>query len=314
MASGPPAPPVLESTQCSTGNPTLKRTTPKLQFKYQTFKVKESTVEKRFEGRVALVTGAGRGQGRAEAVRFAAEGASVIAIDVCAQHESTKYPGATTEDLETTAGLIEDQGGRVVTHVVDIRDFDALQAAISKSVEELGGLHVVIANAGIVSYGRLWELSEEEFRETIDVNLIGTWHTFKAVVPHLIDQGTGGVIIATSSIAGLRGLPFLGHYVASKHAVAGMVKTLCNELNDYNIRVLSVHPAGVDTPMNNITGGGFKEYVEKFPSTGALFSSTFSPEISTVDDVASLMAFLASDEARHLNGSQISIDHGAMTR
>ena len=130
----------------------------------------------------------------------------------------------------------------------------------------------------------------------------------------MIDQGTGGVIIATSSIAGLRGLPFLGHYVASKHAVAGMVKTLCNELNDYGIRVLSVHPAGVETLMNSFTGGGFAEFAEKFPTTGELFAKTFSPEISTVDDVASLVAFLASDEARHINGSQISVDHGAMTR
>ena len=116
-------------------------------------------MERRFEGRVVLVTGAARGQGRAEAVRFASEGANIIAVDVCEANPTTRYPGATSEDLETTARLVEDQGGRVVSHVVDTRDFDALNAAISKSVEELGGLNVVIANAGIVTYGRLWEIS-----------------------------------------------------------------------------------------------------------------------------------------------------------
>jgi NAD(P)-dependent dehydrogenase (short-subunit alcohol dehydrogenase family) len=165
-----------------------------------------------------------------------------------------------------------------------------------------------------VSYGRLWELSERDFREVMDVNLFGTWHTFKAVVPAMIEQGTGGVIIATSSIAGLRGMPFLCHYVASKHAVVGLVKTLSSEVAEYNIRVLSVHPAGVDSPMNNVTGGGFREYVERFPDLGAIFTNTFHPESSSVDDMAALMAFLASDEARHITGSQIPIDHGALTR
>jgi SDR family mycofactocin-dependent oxidoreductase len=260
---------------------------------------------------VALVTGAARGQGRAEAVRLAEEGADVIAVDICAHVPSTRYDGTTEDDLRTTVELVEKAGARVVSAVVDIRDYDRLAEVVAAGVRELGRLDVVVANAGVVTYGRLWELTPEEFHEVMDINVTGTWHTIRATVPTLIEQGRGGVILITSSVAGLRGLPFLGHYVASKHAVAGMAKTLSNELVEYGIRVVSIHPAGVRTPMNDTCVFGFAELAERHPGAGGAFTSSFR-EASEPEEIAELVAFVASNGARHISGSQIVVDAGAL--
>lgn len=266
----------------------------------------------RFVGRVAFITGAARGQGRAEAVRLAAEGAAIIAVDNCSSAATTKYPGATPDDLQETVRLVQEQGRRIHAAQADVRDFEKLQATLEAGVQELGRLDVVIANAGICSTSMSWEISLEQWQETIDTNLTGVFYTVKAAVPILIDQGTGGSIVITSSVAGLRGLPFLGHYAASKHGVVGLARTMANELGQYNIRVNTIHPHGVESGM---TVPDMMPFVEKYATTLApILMSTLPDPISQPEDIANAVAWLASDEARHVTGIQLPIDLGTLTR
>ena len=239
--------------------------------------------------------------------------ADIIALDICAKVPTTAYAGSTPAELAETADKVRKLGRRVVATTVDIRDLDALQGAVDAGVAELGRLDVVVANAGITSYGRLWELTPEQFRDVVDVNLTGTWHTVKATVPTLIDQGRGGSIIITSSTAGMRGFPFLGHYAATKHALVGMAKALANELVEYGVRVISIHPGGVRSGMN-AAGSGFADLVAAHPVPGSIFSAGYAPEMCEPEDVAALVAFLASDEARPMTCSQIPVDFGALAR
>jgi len=167
-------------------------------------------MEQRFEGKVAFVTGAARGQGRAECVRLASEGADIIAVDVCASIPTVNYDGSTPDDLAETERLVKGLGREIVASIVDTRDLAALQAAVDEGVRALGRLDVVVANAGICTYGLLWELTEEQFHTMIDINVIGTWNTFKSVVPTMIAQDEGGCIIATSSVGGKRCKQSLG--------------------------------------------------------------------------------------------------------
>jgi SDR family mycofactocin-dependent oxidoreductase len=269
-------------------------------------------MQQRFEGKVALVTGAARGQGRAEVIRLAEEGADIIALDICAPIPTVPYEGATPEDLAETERSIKALGRRVVAREVDTRDLAALQTAVDDAVLELGRLDVVVANAGICSYGFLWELTEEQFHTMIDVNVIGTWNTFKATVPTMIAQGTGGSIIVTSSVSGLRGMPWLGHYVASKHAVTGMAKTLANELGEYDIRVMSLHPNAVTTHMGTDTT--LHATVAAKPELAAIFMNALPATGYAPEVVANAVAFLASDDGRYMTGSEFIIDLGTLAR
>jgi SDR family mycofactocin-dependent oxidoreductase len=269
-------------------------------------------VDQRFEGKVALITGAARGQGRAEALRLAREGADVIAIDVCSTIPTVTYEGTVPDDLAETARLVKDLGRRVVAVEADTRDLAALQAAVDEGVAELGRLDVVVANAGICSYGLLWELTEEQFRTMIDVNVVGTWHTFKATVPTLIAQGEGGVIIATSSVGGTRGMPWLGHYVASKHAISGMARTLANELGAHSIRVMILVPNAVNTPMG--VDQTLVASVQANPALGSIFMNALPSTLTEPDEVAAAVAFVASDDGRHMTGSEVVIDLGTLVR
>jgi SDR family mycofactocin-dependent oxidoreductase len=269
-------------------------------------------IPNRLAGKVALITGAARGQGRAEAVRLAAEGADIIAIDNCATATSTAYPGATEEDLAETARLVEKQDRRIVARKADIRDLDALSAVVEEGVAELGRLDIVVANAGICSAGMSWEISVEQWKETIDTNLTGTFYTMKATVPVLLEQGTGGSIIITSSVAGLRGMPFLGAYAASKHGIVGLAKTMANELGQHNIRVNTVHPHGVATGMAVPDMMGL---VQQHAATlGPIFMGALPDPISQPEDIAHAVAWLASDEARHVTGIQLPVDLGTLLR
>ena len=267
---------------------------------------------RRFEGKVAFITGAARGQGRAEAVRLAAEGADIIALDICKDLETTQYPGATPEDLAETARLVEELDRRIVTSQADIRDFDAVKATVEAGVNELGRLDVVIANAGMTTAARAWEISARHWQATIDVNLTGAFHTAKAAIPVMIGQGTGGAIVFTSSDAGLVGFPLLADYVAAKHGVTGLAKTLANELAEYRIRVNSVHPFGVATGLH------IPELQPLLSSVSAGLQALYMPalpdRVSQADDIAAAVAWLASDEARHVTGVQLPVDLGRSNR
>jgi SDR family mycofactocin-dependent oxidoreductase len=265
---------------------------------------------RRFVGQVALVTGAARGQGRAHAVRLAAEGADVIALDICEDLATTAYQGATVEDLKETERLVESLDRRIVATKVDLRDWPAVESAVAAGVAELGRLDVVVANAGMTTHAHTWEISAEAWRDTIDHNLTSAFHTAKATVPIMIEQGTGGAIVFTSSVAGLRGLPLLADYVAAKHGVTGLAKTLANELAKYRIRVNTVHPHGVRTDLVP----GVRAQVEQEPELGMLYLGSLPDQVSEPEDIAAAVAWLASNEARHVTGIQLPVDLGRTNR
>jgi len=266
----------------------------------------------RLAGKVAFITGAARGQGRAEAVRLAAEGADIIAVDLlAAASEYVKYAPATQADLDETVKLVEEQGRRILARQADVRDFAALEAVVKEGVELFGRLDVVVANAGIVNYGRTWELTEQQWQDIIDTNLTGVWKTVKASVPALIEQGQGGSVILISSVAGLKGLPFLAHYSAAKHGVVGLAKTLANELGEYDIRVNTIHPHGVNSGMLDVT---MTEYLEKSPGLGPVFMPALPYHMVEPEDIANMVAFLASDEAKYITGAEMKVDLGALNR
>ncbi|MFC9978431.1 mycofactocin-coupled SDR family oxidoreductase [Gordonia sp. NPDC127522] len=266
----------------------------------------------RLEGKVAFITGAARGQGRAHAIRLASEGADIIAIDNNKTADTTAYAGPTPSDLDETARLVRATGRRIVAREVDVRDFEGLSAAVHDGVAELGRLDIVVANAGICSAAMSWEISLEQWHETIDTNLTGVFYTAKATVPILIEQGTGGSIIVISSAAGLRGMPFVGHYAASKHGIVGLARTMANELGSHRIRVNTVHPGGVNTEM---TIPDMSPYLEQYAETLApMFMNALPYTVSEPEDIADTVAFLASDESRHMTGSEVRVDLGILAR
>ena len=197
---------------------------------------------RRFEDKVVFITGAARGQGREAAVRFAAEGANVIGVDLAAQLESIPYPMATPEDLATTVAQVEQVGGAMVSRVADVRDLAALEGAVAEGLERFGRLDMVVANAGVMATSLFTELSEAAWDEIVGTNLTGVWKTVRAAAPAIIEADRGGSVVVTSSIAGLKGMWVSAPYVASKHGVTGLMKTMALELSPNNIRVNSVHP------------------------------------------------------------------------
>jgi SDR family mycofactocin-dependent oxidoreductase len=256
----------------------------------------------RMVGKVAFVTGAARGQGRSHAVRLAREGADIIAVDICRGFEASPAVGATAEDLDVTAGMIKDAGGRVITAEVDVRDFDTLRATVDDGVEQLGGLDVIVANAGIgTTAGRLHKADEALWQEMIDVNLSGVWKSVKAGVPHLLKGGRGGSIVLTSSVAGAKAYPHMGHYVAAKHGVIGLMRSFAVELGQHMIRVNAVLPTHVNTPllMNETTYRAFRPELENpGPDDLAPVCQSFHvlpiPWV-TSEDITNAVLFLASD-------------------
>ena len=273
----------------------------------------------RLERKVALITGAARGQGRSHALRLAEEGADVIALDACRQIDSVPYPMADSEDLATTVDLIKSRGRRVFAAEVDVRDLEGLQGAVSAGVAELGRLDVVVANAGTLNdTAPLWELTESQFQDQIDVNLTGVWKTIKATVPILLRQNTGGAIVLIGSISGLTVELNVGHYAASKHGVNGLMRTLSGELAPYGIRVNSVNPTNVNTTMinnptyNRLFAGG-KPDATQDDALDALTAMHALP-IPFLDpiDVSNAVVYLASDDGRFITGTTHVIDAGAM--
>ncbi|HEY4006502.1 MAG TPA: mycofactocin-coupled SDR family oxidoreductase [Pseudonocardia sp.] len=272
----------------------------------------------RIEGKVALVTGAARGMGRSHAVRLAQEGADIVAVDLCASLDTAPYPGASSQDLDLTTQLVEQFDRRIIARQVDVRDSKAMQAVVDESIAELDHIDIVCANAGIASFGFSWELSDEAWQEIIDVNLTGAWKTAKAVIPHMIERGQGGSIIFISSVAGLIGVPTMAHYTASKHGVVGLMRALAVELARHDVRVNTVNPGNVDTPMvdNAPTRQIFmpdlrdptREDAERImKEMSALPVSWLDPR-----EVSNAVLFLASDEARHITGITLPVDAGMM--
>jgi (+)-trans-carveol dehydrogenase len=270
----------------------------------------------RVEGKVAFITGAARGQGRSHAIRLAEEGADIIAVDICQQLDTVPYAMATPEDLAETVKSVEALDRRIVASQADVRDYAALKGALDAGVAELGRLDIVCANAGIFSF-TTEDLDERMWKDMIDVNLTGVWHTTKAAVPHLVEGGRGGSIVLTSSTAGLMGFPNFAHYVSAKHGVVGLMRTLALELAPHMIRVNSVHPTSVNTDMihNKATYDLFapdlenptKEQVgERFQALNALPIMWVEPR-----DISNAVLFLASDEARYITGVTLPVDAGS---
>src|SRR5215213_7429125 len=273
----------------------------------------------RLAGKVALITGAARGIGRAQAVRFAQEGADIIALDICGPVDTVVVPPATPDDLDETARLVSEAGGRIVAEIIDVRDKDGVQAATDRGVDRFGGLDVVCATAGITSRGMAADLDENTWQTMLDVNLTGVWHTCHATAPHLIERGSGSLILV-SSIAGLRGLVGVAHYTAAKHGVVGLMRSLANELAPHNVRVNSVHPTNVDTPLiqNDDVRSAFRpdlEGVTREQFAEAACSKNMLP-IPWVEplDVANACLFLASDEAGYITAVTLPVDAGSTQR
>ncbi len=263
-------------------------------------------------GKVALVTGAARGQGRAEAALLACEGADVIGIDVCAPVPTVTYRAATPGDLAETGRVVQEAGRRFVAAQVDVRDYAALEAAVREGVADLGHLDIVVANAGISTWGPLWELSLEAWQVMLDVNLTGVFHTLRATVPTMIEQGTGGSIIVTSSVGGLKALPGQAHYVAAKHGLVGLTRAAAVELGPHGIRVNSIHPWGVDTVM--VEGADVGALLAANPGFTASYASVLpEPAVASPDDIARSVLYLASDDSRCVTGAQLRVDMGATT-
>ncbi|MGW8816103.1 mycofactocin-coupled SDR family oxidoreductase [Gordonia terrae] len=273
----------------------------------------------RLDGRAALVTGAARGQGRSHAVRLAEEGADIIALDICDQVASADHTLATESDLEETVALVEKLDRRVFAIAADVRNLEALENAVSEGVSELGRLDIVSANAGIVSIAPMLEMSAQTWQDVIDINLTGVFNTVKATAPHIIAGNRGGSIILTSSAGAVTGAQNLGHYVAAKQGVLGLMKTLALELGQFSIRVNSVLPGTVDTPMivNDRFLRLFMPHLEHPTRDDAeLPDSSFSvgnilpvPWVNPVD-ISNAVLYLASDEARYVTGVALPVDAG----
>lgn len=274
----------------------------------------------RLDGKVALITGAARGIGRAQAVRFAQEGADIVALDVCGPIDTVLVPHSTPDDLDTTASLVREAGGRVHPEIVDVRDLAGMRAATDRGAARFGGLDVVCATAGITSRGMAVELDENAWRTMLDVNLTGVWHTCRAGAPHLIARGAGSVIL-TSSIAGLRGLVGVAHYTAAKHGVVGLMRSMANELASHHVRVNCVNPSNVDTPMiqNDVVSSAFRPDLDRPPTRAEFADAARSMNMLAVPwidplDVANAALFLASDEARYITAITLPVDAGATQR
>jgi (+)-trans-carveol dehydrogenase len=274
----------------------------------------------RLAGKVAFVTGAARGQGRSHAVRLAEEGADIIAIDIMSQIDTVPYPMATPHDLTATVDAVEGLDRRIVARQADVRDYEALRAALDEGVALLGRLDIVAASAGISGFGTADELTEQAWRDMIDVDLTGAWHTVKAAIPHLRTAG-GGSIIITSSVAGLGAGPGLAHYAAAKHGLVGLMQTLANELGPDMVRVNTVHPSAVDTDMIQnqalyhlfLPGHADDIAREEVAPTFEALNALPVPWLESVD-ISNAVLFLASDEARYITGVTLPVDAGAFVK
>jgi SDR family mycofactocin-dependent oxidoreductase len=265
----------------------------------------------KLEGKVAFITGAARGQGRSHAIRLAQEGANIIAVDICRQIESVAYPMATPGDLAETVKEVEALDRRIVAREADVRDEAGLKAAFDAGVAELGPVDIVLANAGIAPMA-LGEERHEAWQDVIDVNLTGVFNTVETAKPSLIERGQGGTIVLTSSTAGITGIGGdtrggLG-YTASKHGVVGLMRSYANILAPHNIRVNSVHPTGVRTPM--VVNEVMQAFLEADPQMGQAMANALPVDMVEPVDISNAIVFLVSDDGRFVTGVTLPVDAG----
>ena len=261
--------------------------------------------------RVALVTGAARGQGRAHALALARAGADVVACDLAADRPTVPYRLATDADLEETACAVRETGRRCLAVRADAAGVEQMADAVARA-RELGALEVVCAHAGVISFGRSWELTEEQWDQVVATNLKGVWATCRAAIPGMIERGRGGSIVVTGSAASLRGYPGIAHYAAAKHGLIGLMRSMAIELAPHRIRVNCVLPGGVRTPMG--TDDAMREWLAAEPDASRALTALLPVDLVEPDDVSAAVAWLASDAARFVTGVVLPVDAGVQLR
>lgn len=271
----------------------------------------------KLDGKVALITGAARGQGRSHAIRLAREGADIIAVDICRQLDTVAYPMSTPEDLAWTVGEVEALDRRIVAATADVRDHKVLRSVVDEAVAELGPVDIILANAGIAPQGAENPDEVKTFRDVVEVNLFGVWNTVHAGIPSMIAKGQGGAIVLTSSTQGLSGAGGTGTgagdgYAASKHGVVGLMRTFANWLAPHFIRVNSIHPTGVNTDM--VVNPILQKYLNDNPALGGALQNLLPVQMIEPIDVSNAVAWLVSDEARYVTGVTLPVDAGFAAR
>lgn len=270
------------------------------------------------DGKVVVVTGGARGQGRAHAVCSAREGADVVVMDIADQIDTVEYDLARPADLEETVRQVEALDRRALGIVADVRSQQQLDDGVARAIEELGQIDILIANAGVLNFGSFWETSEAEWQDMVDINLGGVWRSAKAVAPHMIERQTGSMVLI-SSVNGLEGAHNFAHYTAAKHGVVGLMRSMALELGPHGIRVNSIHPGGVSSPMltdhqkawdmmAGHPGGTEEEVKEAGFHYGILKGSTFLPP----EEIAQAALWLNSDLASAVTGVMLTVDSGHM--
>jgi SDR family mycofactocin-dependent oxidoreductase len=264
-------------------------------------------------GRVALITGAGGGQGRSHAEALARAGADIVACDVAADLSTIPYTQSTAEDLDRTAEAVRQVGRRCLSVVADVRDVRAMDDLVARGTAELGPIDIVCANAGVISFGRSWQLTELQWDEVLGTNLKGAWATCRAAIPGMIEAGRGGVIVLTASTAGLKGFSGMAHYSASKHGLIGLARAMAIELAPYQIRVNCVAPGGVRTTMG--TSEAIQSHLDAEPDAARALTNLL-PDVDLVEpeDVTAAVAWLVSDAARYVTGVVLPVDAGVQLR
>jgi SDR family mycofactocin-dependent oxidoreductase len=268
----------------------------------------------KFDGKVALITGGARGQGRSHALALAREGCDIAFCDISEPLKTPLYRTATTEDRIETEKLVSETGRRCLAVEADVRDRAAMQSFVDRTVEELGHIDIVLANAGMTAFSPAWETPYEMWDETVDICLTGVWNTCRATMPHMIERRQGAIVI-TSSNAGLTPIPNVAPYVAAKHGVTGLMKVLAVELAPFNIRVNAVHPCGVATDLvlnqpgldlfSGKENATFEDAEPGMKSLNLLDVALIQPE-----DVTEAILYLVSDAARYVTGSSLVVDAG----
>jgi len=268
----------------------------------------------KLEGKVAFITGAARGQGRSHAVRLAEEGADIIAVDICAQIDTVPYPLATPDDLAETVKEVEGLDRRIFAQQADVRDAVALQAALDAGIAELGPVDIVLANAGIAPMSMTPQ--DQEWQDAVDVNLTGVYNTVRLTTPAMIERGQGGAVVLTSSTAGITGIggntPGSLGYTATKHGVVGLMRAYANYLAPHSIRVNSVHPTGVNTPM--VMNDFFQAFLQADPTLSQAMANALPVEMVEAVDVSNAIVWLVSDDARYITGVTLPVDAGFINK